>query len=95
VQDLQVHQGHAEHVLGRGLLGRSRGGGEYSTINDIILYVEWKGKKRFHKKIFNPNAALYLETGCMTIRTTIKARRANYLYYLKRKCCQGFFIANG
>ena len=50
VQDLQVHQGHAEHVLGRGLLGRSRGGGEYSTINDIILYVVWKGNKRFHKK---------------------------------------------
>jgi hypothetical protein len=49
VQDLQVHQGHAEHVLGRGLLGRSRGGGEYSTINDMILYVEWKGNKRFHK----------------------------------------------
>jgi hypothetical protein len=49
VQDLQVHQGHAEHVLGRGLLGRSRGGGEYSTINDIILYAVWKGKKRFHK----------------------------------------------
>lgn len=39
------------------------------------------------KRIFcapssTPNAALYLETGCMTIGTTLKARRANYLHYL-------------
>ena len=29
-----------------------------------------------------PTAALYLETGCMSITTIIKARRANYLQYL-------------
>ena len=39
------------------------------------------------KRIFSvpnstPTAALYLETGCMTIGTTIKARRLNYLKYL-------------
>ena len=29
-----------------------------------------------------PSAALYLELGCMRIRTIIKARRVNYLHYL-------------
>ena len=29
-----------------------------------------------------PTAALYLETGCMSITTIIKARRVNYLQYL-------------
>ena len=29
-----------------------------------------------------PTSALYLETGCMSITTTIKARRINYLQYL-------------
>ena len=29
-----------------------------------------------------PTAALYLETGCLSIRTIIKARRLNYLQYL-------------
>ena len=39
------------------------------------------------KRIFSapnstPTTALYLETGCMRIGTTIKARRVNYLHYL-------------
>ena len=29
-----------------------------------------------------PTTALYLETGCMRIESTIKARRVNYLHYL-------------
>ena len=29
-----------------------------------------------------PTAALYLETGCIRIRTVLKARRVNYLHYL-------------
>ena len=81
VQDLQVHQGHAEHVLGRGLLGRSRGGGEYSTINDIILYVVWKGNKRFHKKgilhpFFSNLTNIYqiaiARVGCMLLDRILK-----------------------
>ena len=39
-------------------------------------------KRIFCSPSSTPTAALYLETGCMTIGTTIKARRANYLYYL-------------
>ena len=39
------------------------------------------------KRIFavpnsTPTAALYLETGCMSIGTIVKARRVNYLQYL-------------
>ena len=45
--------------------------------------------KTLLKRIFSvpnttPSAALYLETGCMRIRTIIKARRVNFLQYLTK-----------
>ena len=49
---------------------------ELETLDKTLL------KRIFSVPNTTPSTALYLETGCMRIRTIIKARRANYLHYL-------------
>ena len=66
---------------------------ETSEIEDLDTLLL---RKILNTKFSVPKESLYLELGCLNIKTILKARRVNYLHYLvSNKCPNNFLWPNG